>query len=134
MELKDLRILLIEDNPIDVNFIFKILKKYDINKNFIIASSGFETFNTLERLAKKNELPDLILLDLNLPDISGIDLLNGIKADSRFEKIPVAILTGSNVNDDIQKSYDLGAITYLVKPVSSQALKVALDTIFSVHC
>lgn len=134
MELKDLKILLIEDNPIDINFILKILKKYNINKNFIIASTGTETLSTLERLAKKNQLPDLILLDLNLPDISGIDLLNGIKADSRFEKIPVAILTGSNVDDDIQKSYDLGAITYLVKPVSSQALKIALDTIFSVHC
>ncbi len=131
MELQELRILLIEDNPIDATFIRKILRKYNINENFIIASNGSETFGILERLAKKNQLPDLILLDLNLPDISGIDLLTGIKADSRFGKIPVAIFTGSNVDDDIQKSYDLGAITYLVKPVSSQALKMALENIFS---
>ena len=71
-----------------------------------------------------------ILLDINLPDISGIDLLKQIKKDARFSRIPVVILTGSNEDEDIQKSYDLGAGSYLVKPISNSALMQVIERLF----
>ncbi|MCJ7443198.1 MAG: response regulator [Methanotrichaceae archaeon] len=129
MKLRDLRIMLVEDDPEDVNFTKRVLKYNKIYKNLIIVSNGSEALNSLEQLATEKRFPDLILLDLNLPDISGIDLLKKIKENTRFESVPVVILTGSNVDDDIQKSYDLGASTYLVKPISNQALIVALENI-----
>jgi CheY-like chemotaxis protein len=70
-------------------------------------------------------------LDINLPDISGIDLLTRIKEDEIFRKIPVVILTGSNEDQDIQKSYDLGASSYLVKPISNDAMKQVIKKLFS---
>jgi CheY-like chemotaxis protein len=72
----------------------------------------------------------LILLDINLPDISGIDLLTLIKGDKDLSNIPVVILTGSNEDQDIQKSYDLGASSYLVKPISSNALMLVIKKLF----
>ena len=74
--------------------------------------------------------PDLLLLDINLPDISGIDLLTKLKRDSKLSLIPVVMLTGSNFDDDIQKSYDLGASTYLVKPISKDALMLVIENLF----
>lgn len=72
-----------------------------------------------------SDLPQLILLDLNLPDISGIELLRRIKKTRAF-MIPVVILTMSNEDQDIQKSYDLGASSYLVKPISDEALMLVM--------
>ena len=70
------------------------------------------------------------MLDINLPDISGIDLLTRIKNDKNLSNIPVVILTGSNEDQDIQKSYDLGASSYLVKPISNDALMLVIEKLF----
>ncbi|MDM7911733.1 MAG: response regulator, partial [Methanotrichaceae archaeon] len=96
----------------------------------VLAADGDEAIASLDMLAKEKKLPDLILLDINLPDISGIELLTRIKRDPRLSHIPVVILTGSNVDDGIQRSYDLGASTYLVKPISNDALTLALENLF----
>ncbi|MDD1727266.1 MAG: response regulator, partial [Methanothrix sp.] len=77
------------------------------------------------------DLPQLILLDINLPDISGMDLLRRIKNDEGLHQIPVVILTMSNEDQDIQKSYDLGASSYLVKPISNEALMLVIEKLFS---
>ncbi len=77
-----------------------------------------------------SDLPELILLDINLPDISGIDLLTLIKKEQRLKDIPVVILTGSNEDQDIQKCYDLGASSYLVKPISNDALMLVVEKLF----
>ncbi|OPX80886.1 MAG: transcriptional regulator PhoB [Methanosaeta sp. PtaB.Bin005] len=77
-----------------------------------------------------SDLPELILLDINLPDISGIDLLTLIKKEQRLKDIPVVILTGSNEDQDIQKCYDLGASSYLVKPISNGALMLVVEKLF----
>ena len=77
-----------------------------------------------------SDLPELILLDINLPDISGIDLLTLIKNDQRLKDVHVVILTGSNEDQDIQKSYDLGASSYLVKPISNDALMLVIEKLF----
>jgi CheY-like chemotaxis protein len=131
MENEELRVMLVEDNPEDVAFTRIILKKNRLDRNLVVAADGKGAIETLERLAEDgSKIPDLILLDINLPDISGIELLTRLKLDPRFSRIPVVMLTGSNVDDDIQRSYDLGAITYLVKPISKDALMLVIKNIF----
>jgi CheY-like chemotaxis protein len=96
-----------------------------------VAPDGKEAIEALVRLREDgSKIPDLILLDINLPDISGIDLLTELKRDHKLSRIPVVMLTGSNVDDDIQKSYDLGASTYLVKPISKDALMLVIENLF----
>jgi len=123
--------MLVEDNPEDIAFTRIMLRKNELDRHLVVAENGKGAIRALEVLAgDKSEIPDLILLDINLPDISGIDLLTRLKSDNRFAKIPVVMLTGSNVDDDIQRSYDLGASTYLVKPISKDALMLVVRNIF----
>jgi len=129
METRVSRIMLVEDNPEDIALTRRVLRKSGLGGDLVLASTGREA---LECLANKagSDLPGLILLDINLPDLSGIDILNEIKKNPSLKPIPVVMLTGSNTDDDIQRSYDLGASTYLVKPVSIDALKLVLANVF----
>jgi two-component system response regulator len=126
---RDIRIVLVEDNIVDAAFTKRVLKHNKLNKDLIVATNGEEAMKALQGLDRGN-LPLLILLDINLPDISGIDLLTLIKSDKDLSNIPVVILTGSNEDQDIQKSYDLGASSYLVKPISSDALMLVIEKLF----
>ena len=127
---RNIKIMLVEDNPEDVAFTKRLLKHNKLDGDLVVAFNGLQALETLEKKARENNLPNLILLDINLPDISGIDLLTRIKQDDRFRRIPVVILTGSNEDADIQRSYDLGASTYLVKPIFSDALMLVIDRLF----
>jgi CheY-like chemotaxis protein len=126
MEPQGIKIMLVEDNPDDVALTQKILRYNRLDRDLVIAASGIDAVDALERRGKEARPPDIILLDINLPDISGIDLLTKIKKDPRWKGIPVVMLTGSNIGDDIQRSYDLGAKTYLVKPISQDALMLVI--------
>jgi two-component system, response regulator len=131
METKELEVMLVEDNPEDVAFTKIILRKTGLGRNLLVALDGKEAVEALVRLKESGaKTPDLLLLDINLPDISGIDLLTKLKTDSKLSLIPVVMLTGSNFDDDIQKSYDLGASTYLVKPISKDALMLVIENLF----
>jgi len=131
METKELKVILVEDNPEDVAFTKIILRKAGLDRNLLVAPDGKEAIEALVRLKESgSRIPDLILLDINLPDISGIDLLTKLKQDHKLSRIPVVMLTGSNFDDDIQKSYDLGASTYLVKPISKNALMLVIEDLF----
>jgi len=131
MKIQEIKVMLVEDNPEDIAFTRIMLRKNELDRHLVVAENGKGAIRALEVLAgDKSEIPDLILLDINLPDISGIDLLTRLKSDNRFAKIPVVMLTGSNVDDDIQRSYDLGASTYLVKPISKDALMLVVQNIF----
>jgi len=127
---REIKIMLVEDNPEDAAFTKRVLKFNQLNGDLVLATNGREAMEALERRHKEGNPPNLILLDINLPDISGIDLLTRIKEDTRFCKIPVVILTGSNEDQDIQKSYDLGASSYLVKPISNYALMLVIEKLF----
>ena len=116
-------ILYIEDNPDNRLLVKRALEARGYQ--FVGAQNGLEGLDLTS--AKQ---PDIILLDINLPDISGIDLLTSIKKDSNLCDIPVVILTGSNEDQDIQKSYDLGAGSYLVKPISNDALMLVIEKLF----
>ena len=123
--------MLVEDNPEDVAFTKIILRKAGLDRNLLVALDGKEAVEALVRLKESgSKTPDLLLLDINLPDISGIDLLTKLKRDSKLSLIPVVMLTGSNFDDDIQKSYDFGASTYLVKPISKDALMLVIENLF----
>jgi CheY-like chemotaxis protein len=126
---RDIRIVLVEDNIVDAAFTTRVLKHNKLNKDLIVATNGEEAMKVLKGPVR-GDLPLLILLDINLPDISGIDLLTRIKGDKDLSNIPVVILTGSNEDQDIQKSYDLGASSYLVKPISSDALMLVIEKLF----
>ena len=125
----EIKILLVEDNYEDAAVTKRVLSHNKLNNDLVMAASGKEALAVLQN-KNKADLPQLILLDINLPDISGIDLLTRIKKDKNLSNIPVVILTGSNVNQDIQKSYDLGADSYLVKPISNDALMLVIEKLF----
>lgn len=111
-------ILLVEDNSDDAILTIRALKRINIVFNLHLAKSGSEA---LEKLlgysADKTTHPNVILLDLNLPDMSGIDVLKRIKSDHRTKKIPVVILSSSRNSEDIDQCMEVGANSYIQKPV-----------------
>jgi CheY-like chemotaxis protein len=128
---REIKILLVEDNEADAAVTIRLLNLNRLNKDLVLATNSKDALEALQRRNREGNSPNLILLDINLPDISGIDLLTRIKEDEIFRKIPVVILTGSNEDQDIQKSYDLGASSYLVKPISNDAMKQVIKKLFS---
>jgi len=118
----EVEILLIEDNFNDAELAIRALKKNSFANNLVHLNDGAEGIdfifaqgNYIDRNIKNS--PRLILLDLKMPKINGVDVLKKIKSDSRTRKIPVVILTSSKEDPDIQECYDLGANSYIVKPV-----------------
>jgi two-component system, chemotaxis family, response regulator Rcp1 len=111
-------ILLVEDNPGDVRLVKEALKESKVIKNINVVSDGMEAADFLFRRGKYKyaQIPDLILLDINLPKKNGIELLAEIKTDEKLKKIPVVILTSSKAEEDILKTYKLHASRYITKP------------------
>jgi len=108
-------ILLVEDNPGDVRLIKEVFKDGKVVNTLTVAKDGMDAMAILKDSSK--ELPDLILLDLNLPRKKGLEVLDDIKRDPNLKRIPVIVLTTSSAEEDIIKSYDLYASAYLTKPV-----------------
>lgn len=116
---KPIEILLIEDNPGDVRLTKEVLKEGKVRNNLQVVGDGVEAMAYLHRENSyaKAPRPDLILLDLNLPKKDGREVLQEIKADHHLKNIPVVVLTTSNADEDILKSYNLSANCYITKPV-----------------
>ncbi len=114
-QIQPITILLVEDNPGDSRLIKEVFKDGKVANSLIIAKDGVEALSILRE--PSSELPDLILLDLNLPRKKGLDVLDEVKSDPNLKRIPVIVLTTSNDEKDILKSYDLHASAYLTKPV-----------------
>ena len=116
-------LLIIEDNPDDEALILRALRRSDLAVQTIVAHDGIEA---LELLAADVEtpgqgaLPDFVLLDLNLPKLSGLEVLRRIRADARLRRLPVVILTSSREERDVARSYDLGASSFVRKPIASE--------------
>ena len=109
-------ILLVEDNPGDVRLIQEALKTTDLQYVLDIASDGDDALSRLLKESGLNSLPDLVILDLNLPRRSGHEVLALIKDHPRTRTIPVIILSSSALSEDIQKAYGLHANCYIQKP------------------
>jgi len=124
---RPIEILLVEDNPADVRMTVEILKETKVRNTVTVAGDGNVAMDLLRRVGKYSQAvqPDLILLDLNLPKKDGKQVLAEIKADPILRRIPVVILTSSNAEEDIVKSYSLYANCYVTKPVDlEQFVKV----------
>lgn len=110
-------ILLVEDNPIDVDLTIRAFKKRNLNNPVHVCRDGEEALQWIQKWDAGEALPVLILLDLKLPKFSGLEVLKELKAHSNYKKIPVVILTTSADDADIREAYELGANSYIVKPV-----------------
>lgn len=112
-------ILLVEDNPGDIRLTQEALKESEIKSNLHVVKDGVEALEFLRRKGKYSgiSIPDLILLDLNLPKKDGREVLAEIKHEEALKMIPVVILTTSDAEQDILKSYKLHANCFITKPV-----------------
>lgn len=114
-----LEILMVEDNAGDVWLAREAMKDWDAPNRLHVVTDGVQAMDFLNRRPPFGEAPrpDLILLDLNLPRMSGKEVLESVKSDPEFRRIPVIILTTSKAQSDIVESYDLHANAYIAKPV-----------------
>ena len=111
-----MKILLVEDNQDDEALTLHALRTNNIKNHVVVARNGVEALEFLFG-AEKQELPTVILLDLKLPKIDGLEVLRRLRAEERTRVLPVVILTSSNEENDLAKSYHLGANSYVRKPV-----------------
>lgn len=122
MDNQEVEILIIEDNPNDAELTLRALRKQNLANNVVHLHDGVEALDFLFGKGKYisrtvSNVPKVILLDLKMPKINGLEVLEKIKADPLTRAIPVVILTSSAEDPDIKKAYDLGANSYIVKPV-----------------
>jgi two-component system response regulator len=129
--MKDKIILLVEDNPDDEALTIRALKKNNIRNEVVVARDGAEALDYLFGLhayegRDVSAVPQLVLLDLKLPKVDGLQVLRGIRADDRTKRLPVVILTSSKEERDLLDGYELGANSYVRKPVDFQAFAEAV--------
>jgi two-component system, response regulator len=117
-----IQILLVEDNPDDVELTLRAFRRQNLADKIAVARDGEEALAFVYgtgAFAHRSDVepPRLILLDLKLPKIDGLDVLRTLKADERTRRTPVVVLTSSREGRDLQQAYDIGANSYIVKPV-----------------
>ncbi len=132
--MRDGVILLVEDNGNDEELTVRALKKSNIKNEVVVARDGAEAleylFGTGRYAGQENRLwPEVVLLDLNLPKISGLEVLKRVRDDERTKLLPVVILTSSNEEKDMISSYGLGANSYVRKPVDFAQFAEAARTL-----
>jgi CheY-like chemotaxis protein len=129
---KPVQILLVEDNPDDVQITRRAMTKSRVANELHVVRDGQEALDFLFRAGAYSAgatRPDLILLDVNLPRASGMEVLAKIRADDELTTTPVIMLTASDREEDIVKSYRLGSNTYIQKPVEFEKFLHALDVL-----
>ncbi|MBV6447669.1 MAG: Response regulator rcp1 [Nitrosomonas sp.] len=110
-------ILLVEDNPLDVDLTLRAFQRCKLDNPILVARDGEEALAWVPRWESGETQPAVILLDLKLPKVDGLAVLRTLKVHAELRRIPVVALTTSRENRDIQAAYDLGANSYIVKPV-----------------
>jgi two-component system response regulator len=132
--MNEIEILLVEDNPDDLEMTLHALRKAKIANRIQVARDGREALDFIfcegvfaDR--KSESAPKVILLDLKLPKVDGLEVLKRLKSDPNTRKIPVVILTSSKEQSDVVESYELGTNSYIVKPVSLDQFVAAVQNL-----
>jgi two-component system response regulator len=125
-QFEEIEILLVEDNPLDAELTMTALQGGKVANSITWVKDGAQAleylFRTGEFSQREDVSPRLVLLDLKMPKVNGIEVLKAIKADERTRRIPVVVMTSSEEESDIAKTYDLGVNSYVVKPLDFNAL------------
>jgi CheY-like chemotaxis protein len=134
MMTSEVEILLVEDNQSDLELALRALREQNLCNNIHVARDGVEALDFIlcrEAFADRSiaDLPRVILLDLKLPRVDGMEVLRQIRADPRTESVPVVVLTSSTEERDVVESYALGVNSYIQKPVDFDQFKTAMRTI-----
>ena len=131
---KTIDILLVEDNPQDVELTIRALKKRNLANRVYVVEDGAEAIDFLFSRGKYekrdgNHRPKVVLLDVKLPKLNGLEVLRAIKKDESTRAIPVVMVTSSREDPDIKTAYQLGANSYVVKPVDFDAFMEAMSNL-----
>ncbi|HKO79372.1 MAG TPA: response regulator [Chitinophagaceae bacterium] len=134
MNPNSIEILLVEDNITDAELTIRELKKHNMANNLVHLKNGEEALDFIFSTGKyagneKPHPPKVILLDIQMPKINGIEVLQRLKSDPQTRAIPVVILTSSKEDPDVQKCYTLGANSYIVKPVNFEGFAQAIKNL-----
>lgn len=127
-------VLLVEDNQQDAELTIRSLKKHKLSNNVSVVEDGAEALDFIFCRGKHskrdiNHPPKVIFLDLKLPLVSGLEVLRAIKQDARTKSLPVVVVTSSREDPDIKAAYELGANSYVVKPVDFEAFTEAIGSL-----
>jgi CheY-like chemotaxis protein len=124
-QLTSIEVLLVEDNPTDAELCIRALKKHNLANNLVWAKDGAEALDVLFATGKYDKCgparPKVVLLDLRLPKVEGLEVLRKVKADERTRTLPIVVLTSSKEERDIVDAYGLGVNSYISKPVDFSA-------------
>ncbi len=131
-DFREFEILIVEDDPNDAELITRALKKHNLANKLVLLKDGAEALDFLFGQGSFAQMDDgkprVILLDLKLPKVNGIEVLRKIKSEERTKKIPVVILTSSREDRDLKDAYDLGVNSYVTKPIQfDEFAKVVSD-------
>jgi two-component system, response regulator len=125
-QFEEVEILLVEDNALDAELTIRALKNGGLANKLLWVKDGQEALDYLFRhgsyAERADTVPRLVLLDLKMPKVDGIEVLKAVKAEERTKRIPVVVMTSSQEERDVAQSYDLGVNSYVVKPVDFNAL------------
>ena len=133
-DFKNVEILLVEDNPDDARLTLRAFKKNKLTNQLLVVHDGEEALDFIFARGKFSmraidDFPRVILLDLKLPKVNGLEVLKEIKKDDRTKFIPVVVLTSSKEESDIHKAYNLGVNSYIVKPVDFENFAITIREI-----
>ena len=109
--------MLVEDNPVDLDLTLRAFAARNLTNPIEIARDGEEALAYIEKWKNGDPVPLVILLDLNLPKVNGLEVLEAIKKHPDFKTIPVVVLTTSSESRDVKTAYELGANSYIIKPI-----------------
>ncbi len=135
MNTNSVEVLLVEDNITDAELTIRELRKHNMANNLVHVKNGEEALEFLfatGRFAGTRDVqhpPKVVLLDIQMPKVNGIEVLQKLKEDPRTRSLPVVILTSSKESPDIQRCYDLGVNSYIVKPVNFESFAEAIKSL-----
>jgi CheY-like chemotaxis protein len=127
--IQDLSILLVEDNPVDIDLTLHAFSRIHFNNPVQVARDGLEVIELFEHWKEDTPYPGVILLDIKLPKVTGLEVLKKLKTNPKTCAIPVVMLTSSTDETDVKTAYQCGANSYIIKPVDFEKFTLFTSTL-----